>query len=224
MKQYEFDKIVTNKVKEYMDKGYHIHLRSFGGSDGTERVDLVNDNMHFVRIYVNEETGDGYGSIPARKYLLCVGEKQLSEDEMWASTIWSDNLTPVFCEAYYDISCRSIPWYVGQDEFDRVSARKAERVALGHNAYRSDRWGKNTFTNSLKSADAFKVAHSIMSRKPKCKSIRRSEIVKISKIINYSCMDGTVSVDWVIVTKRNVDLHLCGCHRPAVTDELRKQW
>lgn len=119
MKRNDIDRKFTDIVKKYLDDGYLINTKTFGGSDGTDRVDL-RKGLDFVRVYIDYGSHNGYNIL-----LLCVAGKTLEPDELSASSIWLDNLTEISCERYF---CVDLDWYVPEDEKGFICDKRRERM------------------------------------------------------------------------------------------------
>lgn len=91
----DIDKMFTEKVMEFLNNGYIVNTNSFGGSDGTLRVDLLKDN-HFIRVFIDNNSNG---------FKLCIAEKYFTEKyELNSTIIWLESLNVVFETYFYEIA------------------------------------------------------------------------------------------------------------------------
>lgn len=163
MKRQDLDIRFTEKVQEYINSGYHIHTNSFGGSDGTLRVDLIKGN-DFIRVYIEKkyEKYDPY-------YLLIVAQKYLTKREMNSDTIWKHELTIMEQEKFWELNNR---WLVTDYEYEAIEEKKKQRWT-----------NKGDYKNYINQEKAKKIVLSFIKKQPKCKSVKLSDIEAVQKII-----------------------------------------
>ena len=171
----------TKKVAEFMNNGYVITPDSFAGSDGTSRVDLTKDDS-FIRIYMDEE----WAGFDRDILVFRICEKKLTQREAnriyYQDIIWTKDLE-VIEEYKFVIMDRysGKPFYLTEEEYDAVKDKIADR---------SKRKGKMFYDSYYVDLpeEAKKVVISFMRRQPKCKSVKLSDITRVSKKVSDGCV------------------------------------
>lgn len=133
MKFKEINRRYTEKVAEYLAKGYTINAGTMNGSQGElAHIDLT-DGEKVVRILL--ERTSGYGDWWYEGYRLVVGiatdNVEINVDNSWA-TIWNNRLDIVEEEIFYKASMNSCSdWYVTAEEskanYEKTMARYKNR-------------------------------------------------------------------------------------------------
>ena len=77
---------LTTKMSEYIEDGYYVNVRTLQGlQNEVARVDLLKEvNFHmykFLRLWIER--------MPFDKYALKIGEKSMTEEDVYA--MWTDN-------------------------------------------------------------------------------------------------------------------------------------
>ena len=173
--------IFTKKVAEFMNNGYVITPDSFAGSDGTSRVDLTKDDS-FIRIYMDEE----WSGFDSDILVFRVCEKKLTQHEAnriyYNDVMWTKDLE-IIEECKFVIMNRysGKPFYLTEEEYDAVKDKIADR---------SNRKGKifHDYYYVDLPEEAKKVVLSFMRRQPKCKSVKLSDITRVSKKVSGGCV------------------------------------
>ena len=165
----ELSTLFTNKVRGYMNNGYIINTKTFSGSDGTQRVDLIKGN-HFIRVYL-ESYYDGESCIALR-----IGEKVLTPIEMKrADIIWKNDLNIIKEYVFIKIGIRN-DYYVTPKEYEKIEKKIKER--LGNHGY-----GYRDYESFDLNDKAIDIVIPFIKRQPKCKSVKRNEIKQVYKQI-----------------------------------------
>lgn len=162
MKRSELDKIFTDKVMEYMNKGYIIHTRTFNGSDGTLRVDLIK-GKDFIRVYLHKQFDT---------MNLIVGHKILNKRELNDDIVWRDNLENIEEKVFYTVEYDK--WYADKEEYDAIKeVRKKRRIG------RKYPWENDeVLVNQDKAKE---IIFPFMKRQYRCKTIKPSDILDVRK-------------------------------------------
>jgi len=184
MKFAEINARFTEKVAEYMAKGYTINTASMGGSQGEiGKVDLTNGS-EIIRVLL-----DNFGAPCTRiegKYYSLDGIKLIvgrvtddvipNSQSTW-QTAWNNRLEVLHSEEYYQIGREKrggIKWY----------GTKAEAMAQQDKQWRRYRIREIKDRTELPEA-CKEVVLPFIRRQPKCKSVRINEIKRIVKVLAY---------------------------------------
>lgn len=136
MKFREINARFTEKVAEYMAKGWMLNAGTMNGSQGeVAKVDLTDGNR-VLRIMITKE--HGYGDFWYDGYALIVG---FAEDNIKANaidiwqTVWNNRLEVVSKEMYYNAGLNiRADWYVTEEEaranYEKMVARYKNRVEV----------------------------------------------------------------------------------------------
>lgn len=135
MKFKEINKKFTEKVAEYMAKGWYFNTATVSGSQGeVAKVDLT-DGKRIVRIMLSR--ANGYGEFWWEGYKLTVGFTKPSikpnDCDTW-QTVWNNELEVVFEETFYRAGTDSRnDWFVGEEEarngYKKMLSRYNNRVS-----------------------------------------------------------------------------------------------
>lgn len=159
MKRSELDKIFTDKVMEYMNKGYIIHTRTFDGSDGTSRIDLIKGN-DFIRVYLCRQFDT---------MNLIVGHKILNKRELNEDIVWRNDLENIEEKVFYTVEYDK--WYVDKEEYDAIKeVRRKRRIDI--------RYFDKVIANQDKAKE---IIFPFMKRQYRCKTIKPSDILDVCK-------------------------------------------
>ncbi len=157
MNRTELDVIYTNKVMEYIQKGYVFFTESMGGSDGTLRVDLIKGN-DFIRIYLKEYP-------PILK--LIIGHINFGNNK--PRYVWESNLEKIEEKNFYLIDERK-NWYVEEEEYKIIHEKQKKRYDSGV---------KYHYFNQ---EEVKKIVLPFIRRQPKCKSAKLIDINNVYKV------------------------------------------
>ncbi len=182
MKFEEINRRFTEVVTEWIAKGYTFNLSTMAGHQGEiGKVDLT-DGKEVIRILLDRfgsplnKIGDDYFSLEGIK--LIVGKvtdpvTPNSSDE-W-QTVWNSRLEIIFCEEFYMIGTSKYTgsrWY-GTKE-DTIASQKKSHAR--YNARYIP--GNREFPDKAK-----EIVLPFLKRQPKNKSLRLSDITKVTKTI-----------------------------------------
>lgn len=131
MKFAEINKRYTDKVAEYLAKGYMINAGTMGGSQGEiSKIDLFK-GTELIRVYIYRESrysfkneDDFYGDT----VVLRVGKwsKEVNPNCSGDRTVWMNDLEIIYEETFYLVSHYAYygkAWYVDDIEEARASQR-----------------------------------------------------------------------------------------------------
>ena len=172
MKYAEINKKFTDKVNEYLNKGYTINSATMTGSQGEiAKIDLTN-GKEIIRVMIND---CWYGRYDEHNgYEIYVG-KAIKPEYLINSygsfkTIWNNELINISSEKYYqaDSYSRCKDWFVTEEEIKHISKKWGERI--------ENRWSSSTPLPD-KTKD---IALKYVRKQPKC-SRARKESIRIDK-------------------------------------------
>ena len=184
MKFAEINARFTATVAEWMAKGYTINTATMSGSQGElGKVDLT-DGEEIIRVLLDE-----FASPCVRiehRYYHLEGTKlivgRVTDDVQpnipnTFSTVWNNRLDVISCEEFYEIGREKrngAKWY----------GTKAEAMAQQDKQWK--RYHLRETGDRFELPEKFKeVVLSFVKRQPKCKSVRISEIKRVTKVLCY---------------------------------------
>ena len=174
MKYAEINKKFTDKVNEYLNKGYIINSATMTGSQGeVAKVDLTN-GKEIIRVMIDE---CWYGCYSDYKgYEIYVGKAINTEHKIHSygsfEKIWNNELIEIFSKKYYKADrYRHKDWFVTEEEIRHISKKWEERIV--------NRWSSSTSLPD-KAKD---IALKYVRKQPKC-SRARKESIRINKVNN----------------------------------------
>ncbi len=160
MKFIDINKTFTDRINEYLSKGYTFNASSMSGSQGeVAKVDLTNET-EIIRILIRSfSENERHFGINAGLEVF-VGrvtdpDVRINSDNYWASTIWNDKLEEISSDKFYAIGENRY----GEKFFgSKEEARKARDLHISRLSNR-DRDGqeKKTFELPQQLMDAIKT-------------------------------------------------------------------
>ena len=126
----KINKAYTEKVMEWMTKGYGINAGTMRGSQGEiARIDLTN-GKEIIRIYIDKD----YVNYDDISYHHCYVTKivvgKINNIKPYVNNggmiIWNDKLSVIDETIFYEI-CRGSNWYGTREEFEVASAKRSKR-------------------------------------------------------------------------------------------------
>ena len=170
----------TEKVAEWIVKGYTINTASMGGSQGeVGKVDLT-DGKEIIRILLDnfgrpcERIGDRYYSLEGVKLIVGrVTDKVIPNSPDTWSNVWNEHLEILSCEEFYQIGRQhrnGSKWY----------GTKAEAMAQQEKSSARYSTRRNDASREL-SDQAKEIVLPFIRRQPRCKTVRLSEIERVTK-------------------------------------------
>lgn len=182
MKFHEINVKFSEKVAEYLSKGYIINTQSMGGSQGEiGKVDLVRGNQ-LIRIWLDQETSyyTRPGQFTGNMIVLRVSEwKYPAGNAMYFdSTVWMSDLNHIETHLFYQINDRN-KWYIEDlDEAIRCQG-------ISHERY----YARNYNSNDFVTTDAMKeIGAKYLKRVAGYKRVRKNEIKMMKNGNKYNLM------------------------------------
>lgn len=170
MKYAEINKRFTDKVNEYIAKGYIINSATMTGSQGeVAKIDLTDGN-EIIRIMIKE---CWYNHCEYKGYEIFVGKANKGKHYINAygsfKTLWNNELTEIFNESYYQADYRkNKDWFVTEKEI-KENFKKVEERFKNHYVY------PQPLSDKVKD-----IVLKYVRRQPKC-SRARKESIRVSK-------------------------------------------
>ena len=184
MKFAEINAKFTATVAEWMAKGYSINTTTMAGSQGElGKIDLT-DGKEIIRVLL-DEFGSPCVKIDNRYYhlegaKLIVGRVKDNIQPNVPSTyntVWNNRLDVISCEEFYEIGRakrNGQKWYGTKDQ------------AIAQQDIEWNRYLARHTEDHIELPEAAKeIVLPFVRRQPKCKSIRLSEISKVTKVLGY---------------------------------------
>jgi len=174
----------TEVVSEWIGKGYTINTATMSGHQGEiAKIDLT-DGKDLIRILLgpesaHEHTGEGKETrfydfdLVALTVGKATGRFFPNSDNTYGDTIWNDSLEELYREEFYQIGYRNgrySKWYGTKEEAVAQQDKRWDR-------YRN-RWEPEG--RPLNEA-AKEIVLPFIRRQPRCKSVRLSEIERVTK-------------------------------------------
>lgn len=201
MKFEQINRKFTEAVADLIAKGYVINTATMSGSQGeVGKVDLT-DGKEIIRVVLDNfgkpvvRLNDKFYRLDGLELIVGRVTDQVTPNsqDTW-QTAWTSNLEILSSEVFYEIGRQhrdGSKWYGTREEAIAQQDREAER-------YRT----RYTEKQQEFSEAAREVVLPFIRRQPKCKSVRLSEIEKITKHYTKS-RTGRVSVQYVVNARGN---------------------
>ena len=175
MKYAEINKEFTNKVNEYLDKGYIINSSTMSGSQGeVTKVDLTN-GKEIIRILINR---CWYNHHEYDGYEIFVGKANKAEHLINSygsfNTIWNNELIEISSDKFYHADYyKQKDWFVTEKDIKEISKIMKERY-------------KNSFIYPKSLPDRAKdIALKYVRKQPKCSRARKESVQIIKNTDGY---------------------------------------
>lgn len=149
----EINQKFTDKVVEYINKGYHINSATMSGSQGeTAKVDLT-DGKEIIRILIDDKTDyDDYSDYTVIIVCRCTDNVRIDFNSTW-DIIWNDHCEIISEDRFYKAGNG---WFVTKDEsvrnrkikHDRHEARRDSEYP--YKDYKFDDSAKNIMISCIK--------------------------------------------------------------------------
>lgn len=183
MKMNEIYKVFTEKVNEYIQRGYYIHASSMSGHQGeVGKVDLSNGKK-LIRVWMSSEGSRYWDSREGTVWIgdllvLRVGEWRLDAHEAdKGRTTWMNDFEVIEEHTYYTI--RNSNWYVDNLE-EALRIQKIHRDRIGA---KLDRYGY-TKEAEYTGGPAIEAAYKYLRRKQGYQRVSMKDIKVIKKLNN----------------------------------------
>lgn len=169
----DIEKIYTDTLTEYINKGYRINSNTMSGSQGEiAKIDLTNDK-EIIRIMLNR--GTNFGGRYWTDYIkLTVGRNTDKLRDDYMDIIWNEHLEIISEISFYKIGHNG-DYYGTKEEAIEAMKKSYDRI-------------KNRVvirnTEIILPDTAKEIVLPFLRKQYKCKSIRIDEINKVSKIFS----------------------------------------
>ena len=170
----DIEKVFTEKVQEYLMKGYRFYSDGMRGSQGELAKVVLTDDNELIIIYLDEDHRPL--EVIHNSVILFVEKQPCTKHTVWLhegdiieKTVWYD-LSDGYSEYYLDSN---------DPKVNDIIAIKQQRRELNRNMH-------NTKDVEFTSDEAKKAILPLIKRQPKCKSKTINDIVSISRRYNSS--------------------------------------
>lgn len=198
MKFEEINKRFTEKVSELLAQGYTINTATMAGSQGEiAKVDLTKDG-EIIRVLLGnfgrpcEQIGEHYYNMDGVELIVGRATEDIKPNsyDTW-QTIWNNRIEIISREEFLEIGrSRVHKWYGTRDEAIAQQDKARDRYDCRHVETEID------FSDEAK-----KIALSYIKRQPHCRSVKLSEIERVSKRIYQSPVSGETKVNYNIAVR-----------------------
>jgi len=201
MKFEQINRKFTEAVSDLIAKGYVINTATMSGSQGeVGKVDLT-DGKEIIRVVLDNfgkpvvRLNDKFYRLEGLELIVGRVTDQVipNSQDTW-QTAWTSNLEVLSSEVFYEIGRQhrdGSKWYGTREEAIDQQDKEAERYRTRYTEK------KQEFPEAAK-----ETVLPFIRRQPKCKSVRLSEIEKITKHYSRS-RTGRVSVQYVVNARGN---------------------
>ena len=167
----DIENAFTAKVAQYLADGYVFNLTTMNGSQGEDgRVDLRKGN-EVIRILLDRK----YEELIEIFHLL-VGRSTNKLRDGWMDTIWNNDLEEIESTDFYVVGRGKCGEYYGTKEEAETAEKK-----------RINRYGRKLTHVETELSDAYReIAYRILKKRDCFKSIRKSDIIRVERIEDYS--------------------------------------
>lgn len=181
----EIDVLFTNKMVEYINKGYSIHSNTMGGSQGEQaKVDLSKDN-DVIRILLHTK----YSGLSCTKLVITIGRNTNKLHNTSTDIIWNNDLEILEEIEFIKLSEN---YYVTPEEYPSI--REKQKNRLHH---------KTNYSCKNFSDEAKKIVLSFIQRQPKCKSIKLKDIERVYRVVDKHYINDTIFSQYIVEAKGN---------------------
>lgn len=208
MKFAEINKAFTEKVAEYMSKGYHINVATMSGSQSGEigKIDLT-DGKELIRVLLEADNEHEISVEKRWGYIYDItrltvgratGRFELDTSNTW-DTVWNNRLEVIESREWYGINLRGHEVWYGT----KLEAEAAQEVRLQrHNAADVSKIVWETESEAARKAVLPRI-----KREPGMKSCKASDITKIRHWVEID-RHGKADVSYIVVAKgKSIRLH-----------------
>lgn len=208
MKFAEINKVFTEKVAEYIGKGYHINVATMSGSQSGEigKIDLT-DGKELIRVLLEDDSKHEISVEKRWGYFYKIvrltvgratGRFELDTSNTW-DTVWNNRLEVIESCEWYEINERGREVWYGS----KLDAEAAQEV-------RRERYNAadvNEIVWETESEAAKKAVLPRIKREPGMKSCKAADITKIRHWVEIDS-HGNADVSYIVVAKgKSIRLH-----------------
>ena len=179
----DIEKVYTNTIKDYLNKGYRIYYSTMGGSQGEiAKIDLTNDK-EVIRILLGSNT-EHYREHPIHKYMdldyltIIVGRNtDKLRGDSFSDIIWNEHLELISEIRFYKIGRRNNSFFGTKQEAIDAMYKYYERFDF------RDLYSRDEIIFSDKAKE---IILPWVKRQKKCKSVNVKQIDEVKKVIYYN--------------------------------------
>ncbi len=191
MKFEAINKKFTERVTEWLGKGYWINGGTMSGSQGEyAHVDFTN-GTEFIRVLMEERCGYGKGD----RVVVIVGRYtdrvKIGSSDRLGNTVWNQRLEVITEDSFYKIGHWS-EWYGTEEEADAAQKKASDRYYARMNGEYK--------TKEFKGAE--KIALKFARREiTGCKTAKLSDVTKVEKVYNTDLNGKLRGVGYYVTVK-----------------------
>ena len=175
----DIEKMYTDTIKKYMDKGYRIYYSTMGGHQGeVAKIDLTNDK-EVIRILLDNRT-EIFNHMILEYLIIVVGR---NTDKLWGNSfsdiIWNEHLELISEIRFYKIGRNNNHFFGTKQE--AIDAHIKNNQRFDYSKYYNRK--EIIFSDKAKM-----IALPFIKRQRKCKSVTLKQIDEVKKVIYYNCI------------------------------------
>ena len=191
MKFEAINKKYTERVNEWLGKGYWINAGTMGGSQGEyAHIDLTNGE-EIIRVLMEDKCGYGKADRVVVVVGRCTDNVKIGSNDRLGNTVWNQHLEIITEDNFYKIG-RWSGWYGTEEEADAAIKKNWER-------YETRRKGESLRTE-IKGAE--KIALRYAKREiVGCKTAKLADVGKVEKVIVTDRGGKFRRVDYMVTVK-----------------------
>lgn len=180
----DIDKKYTEKIMEYLNKGYTIHTNTMNGSQGElAKVDLTN-GKEVIRIYMDRT----YIGFSDKVIVILVGRNTCKLYDSESDIIWNSKLEIIEKMEFVKIGEN---YYIPKEDFAEIHKKRRKRI----NKYSDD------YITYIFHDEAKKIILPFVKRQPKCKSARLSDIKEVKKTVSKNRYTNKYETKYYVTVK-----------------------
>ena len=177
----EIDKKFTEKIMEYMNKGYFLYTNTMAGSQGElAKVDLTNGE-EVIRIYMDRT----YVNLSDKKVFIAIGRSSHRPTYSDSEIIWTSKLEILEKMSFVKIGEN---YYVPEEEYNEIYEKRKNRYSDNYKIY-------------IFKDEAKKIVLPYLKRQPKCKSMKLSDIKEVRKETYKNNKTNEVETEYFVSAK-----------------------
>lgn len=199
MNKRELNKVFTDKVMEYVNKGFVIRPETTNSCDGTWKIDLEN-NKKIIRVCMERTFAYGYRFRPVITLSVrSMDRKKLysADDIPFSSDFFTEIEAP---QKFYEM--RQSCYYLSEQEYeatkDIIAQKRAKRRTGNKEVIHFDDRAKQ-------------IVLSYIKRQPRCKTVKLSDIRYVDKVItrngSLQCENENIRVSYIVEVDKKRDIY-----------------
>lgn len=181
----EINALFTQKVMEYINKGYIIHTDTMNGSQGEQaKVDL-HKGQEVIRILLHTK----YSGIDGDKLILTIGRNTNKLYNRTTDIIWNNDLEII---EEYEFFKLSNDFYVSPKEYPNIREKQKKRLN-----------NKSVYQFTEFPEEAKKIVLSFIQRQPKCKSVKLKDIERVYRVVDKRWQNDEIFSHYLVKVRGN---------------------